>query len=228
MQWLSQILGRSPDPVLQRGKGSLKIIFGLGNPGARYELTRHNIGFRLVERLGTECNATFKVAKNLQVELAKISLAEQEVLLVKPLTFMNLSGRAFLAVRQWYKESLNNFLVIHDDCSLELGRLRVQRNGGAGGQHGVESIIEVLGGNKAFDRLKFGVGPDPGGDIRADFVLSKFPPEQKELLDRSLDLAIRAIKVWLEKGTQVAMNSFNGIDLSKPTLEAENSLDDRA
>jgi PTH1 family peptidyl-tRNA hydrolase len=197
----------------------MKILFGLGNPGAQYELTRHNVGFRLIDRLGTECNATFKVAKSLKAELAKISMYDDEIVLVKPITYMNSSGLAFLAVQQWYKQPLANCFVIHDDCSLELGCLRIQRNGGAGGQHGVESIIEVLGGNKAFDRLKFGVGPDPGGDRRADYVLSRFPEAQNEMLENSLQLASNAIKLWLEKGTQAAMNSFNGIHLGRLNSE---------
>ena len=213
MKWLDNILRGAPERT-QKDSDKLKILVGLGNFEPKYDLTRHNIGFRLLDFIGTECNASFKTTKNLQSEIAKVTLANQEVVLVKPVTYMNLSGRAFVAVRQWYKAPLNNFLVLHDDTSLPLGRIRVQKNGGAGGQHGIESIIESLGGSTQFDRLKFGVGPDPGGDRRADYVLKKFPPEQELLLKSSLELAVRAIKDWLESGTEHAMNSFNGIDLT--------------
>jgi peptidyl-tRNA hydrolase, PTH1 family len=220
MNWLDNIFHRGPERA-QKDSGNLKILVGLGNPEPKYDLTKHNIGFRLLDFVGTECNASFKVTTNLKAEIAKVTLAGHEVVLVKPTTYMNLSGQAFVAVRQWYKVPLSSFLVLHDDTSLPLGRIRMQKNGGAGGQHGIESIIESLGGSKEFDRLKFGIGPDPGGDRRADYVLKKFPPEQEVLLKSSLELAVRAIKDWLEHGTQHAMNSFNGIDLAAPAPTSE-------
>jgi peptidyl-tRNA hydrolase, PTH1 family len=218
MEWLNKILGTKSNQGPGNLSDDLKILVGLGNPGSKYDLTRHNIGFQLVDFIGTECNASFKVMKNLQCEVAKGRLENQQILLVKPNTYMNASGNAFVAVRQWYKQPLSNFLVLHDDTSLPLGRIRVQKNGGAGGQHGVESIIESLGGSNQFDRLKFGVGPDPGGDRRADYVLKKFPNEQSELVSSCLELAVRAVKTWLTKGTEAAMNSFNGIDLGNPSV----------
>jgi peptidyl-tRNA hydrolase, PTH1 family len=221
MEWLDKILGTRSGQGHENPSGNLKILVGLGNAEPKYDLTRHNIGFRLVDFIGTGCNASFKVMKNLQCEVAKGTLENQQILLVKPHTYMNASGKAFVAVHQWYKQPLSNFLVLHDDTSLPLGRIRVQKNGGAGGQHGVESIIESLGGRNQFDRLKFGVGPDPGGDRRADYVLKKFPDEQSELVSSCLELAVRAVKTWLTSGTEAAMNSFNGVDLANPSVQTK-------
>jgi PTH1 family peptidyl-tRNA hydrolase len=203
------------DKVQKEGKDvAVKIIVGLGNPGPRYEMTRHNVGFRVVHALGTSYGGEFKTEKKFQAEICKVPIEGQDVVLVKPLTMMNLSGHAFIAVKNWYKVPLESFLVVHDDVSIALGRLRLQRQGGAGGQHGVESIIEQLGGEKGFDRLKFGVGPDPGGALRADYVLGTFPVAQEDLLENSLDIAGRAVKIWLKEGIQGAMNAFNGINLA--------------
>jgi len=193
---------------------AMKVIVGLGNPGSSYEMTRHNAGFRVVHALGTEYGGQFRAEKKLQAEVCKVSIDSQEVLLVKPLTMMNLSGHAFIAIKNWYKLHLENFLVVHDDVSLALGRIRLQAKGSAGGQHGVESIICELGGERGFDRLKFGVGPDPGGAKRADYVLSTFAVGEEDLLGKSLDLSRQAAKVWLSRGILVAMNDFNGIDLA--------------
>lgn len=146
-------------------------------------------------------------------QLGKTVMAGKDVVLVQPLTYMNLSGRCLVAVKQWFKVDLEDFLVIHDDVSLPLGRIRFQKSGGAGGQHGIESIIESLGGKTDFDRLKFGVGPDPGGERRADYVLSAVPAELSELLVKSESLAADGVKTWLKEGMLVAMNNFNGIDL---------------
>jgi len=194
----------------------LKAIIGLGNPESKYQGTRHNIGFAVIEGLGTESGAEFKDTKKLQAYVAKVSLSGSSVVLVMPTTYMNLSGNSFVAVLNWYKLKSKDILVVHDDVSLPLGRIRLQKDGGAGGQHGVESIIECLGGSKAFDRLKVGVGPDPGGERRGDYVLSKFPPSESELLSSSLGLANQAAKLWLEKGINFAANAVNGIDLNLP------------
>jgi PTH1 family peptidyl-tRNA hydrolase len=189
----------------------LKIIVGLGNPGLSYEGTRHNIGFKVVDLFSTKYGAAFKQDKHLSAETAKYKYDSQDILLVKPLTYMNLSGQAVVAVKNWYKVELSDILIIHDDVSLPLGKIRLQKHGGAGGQHGVESIIEHFGDQRNFDRLKIGVGPDPGGERRKDYVLSAFLANEQELLLSSLSLADRATLVWLEKGIDVAMNQCNGI-----------------
>jgi peptidyl-tRNA hydrolase, PTH1 family len=192
----------------------LRIIVGLGNPGKNYELTRHNVGFRVLDQLATEFGAKFGQDKHLQAEMSKVAISANQVVLVKPTTFMNLSGLSVRAIASWYKVSQENILVIHDDVSLDLGRMRLQKGGGAGGQHGVESIIESLGGEKNFHRIKIGVGPDPGGERRADYVLSCFPKDEASLVELVIWFSSRAALDWLECGVEAAMNKFNSGDLT--------------
>jgi PTH1 family peptidyl-tRNA hydrolase len=122
---------------------------------------------------------------------------EIEILVCKPLTFMNQSGTAVQALMNYYKIPKENLLVIHDDVSLDTGKIRMAFNRGAGGQHGVEDIINKLGGDKGFHRLKFGVGPDPGGDLRGDYVLKKFPKEEAPELKTKISEALNLLKTWL-------------------------------
>ena len=199
----------------------MKIVVGLGNPGARYEMTRHNVGFRLVEKLAAQLGADFRNSGSLQCDWARVKVGNVDVVLVKPLTYINLSGQSVQKVLHWYKVDLKaqpgdhscNLIVAHDDVSLNLGRLRFQKAGGAGGQHGVESIIECLSGNKQFDRLKLGVGPDPGGATRGDYVLSNFPPEQQKIVDEILLHGCEGIKHWLKTDIDKSANRFNALDL---------------
>jgi PTH1 family peptidyl-tRNA hydrolase len=203
----------------------MKVIVGLGNPGREYENTRHNAGFRLVDQLATAFGAELKVNRALACQIAKVGSpiadvagapndANDDLLLVKPTTYMNLSGQAVRRVLHWYKikPAENILLVVHDDVSLNMGRIRFQTARGAGGQHGVESIIESLSGSKQFDRLKLGVGPDPGGAERGNFVLRQIGLEEKPIFDRVLEESCQAVKVWLKSGGEEAANRFNGID----------------
>ena len=197
-------------------KPQLKLVVGLGNPGLQYLFTRHNAGFAVVEQLAIGCNAHFSAKRSFYCDLAKAQLGGCDVLLAKPQTYMNVSGKAVVAILNWYKLMPGDLMVIHDDVSLPLGKIRLQKNGGAGGQHGVESIIEHLGGRKDFDRLKLGVGPDPGGFDRADYVLAPVPQEQRELFERSVTTSAEAVISWLENGLEKAMNQFNGLELGTP------------
>jgi PTH1 family peptidyl-tRNA hydrolase len=194
----------------------MKVIVGLGNPGREYENTRHNAGFRLVDQLATAFGAELKVNPRLFCIIAKCSHGGSDILLVKPITFMNLSGQAVRAVLHWYKikPAPHILLVVHDDVSLNLGRIRFQTDRGAGGQHGVESIIECLSGSKQFDRLKLGVGPDPGGAERGNFVLRQIGEVEKPVFDRVLKESSEAVKIWLKSGPDEAANRFNGIDFN--------------
>lgn len=194
----------------------MKAIIGLGNLGAQYEGTRHNAGFEAVDSLNSldgTGNGSFKLNKRLLAEIAQPTLLTVPVLLAKPVTYMNDSGKAVLAIKNFYKLALKDFLIIHDDISLPLGKIRLQKAGGAGGQHGVESIIECLGGEKDFNRLKIGIGPDPGGDVRIHYVLQKFSVSERALLRKVIEIASKATLSWLTHGIDQAMNEFNGCDL---------------
>ena len=197
-----------------------RVIVGLGNPGLEYARTRHNIGFMIVDSIGTKHGATPTTNSRLKCEFSKFDYRGKTIMLVKPMTYMNLSGDSLLAVKQWFKLPISSFIVVHDDVSLPLGKLRVQNGGGAGGQHGVESIINVLGGDTSIVRLKFGVGPDPGGDKRASYVLSRVPEAEQELLAQCLELAEKCIFTWVNEDTLKAMNKFNSMDL-RPEAIAE-------
>lgn len=191
----------------------MKLIFGLGNPGLEYENTRHNAGFLLIDRLGTAFGAEFRLSKPLSCQYARVRQGASDILLVKPLTYMNLSGEAFIRVLHFYKSESTDAIVAHDDVSLPLGRLRFQKAGGAGGQHGVESIIKCLG-SKAFDRLKIGVGPDPGGARRASYVLGRFSQNDKVVLDKVLEQCQDGVEAWLKQDLDYAANRFNSVDFS--------------
>jgi|MDTD01.3.fsa_nt_gb PTH1 family peptidyl-tRNA hydrolase len=195
----------------------MKLVVGLGNPGSEYEETRHNAGFKVIDLLGTEFSAQFRkknhVLRGASYDYAKIEISKQEVLLLKPLTYMNLSGGAVKAALDWFKISEKELIVLHDDVSLPLGKIRIQQGAGAGGQHGVESIIENLKGSKAFTRIKVGVGPDPGGATRHKFVLAPVREEDRQLYEDVQKMAKDAVKFILKYGHARAANKYNGKDL---------------
>ena len=191
---------------------SKKYIFGLGNPESKYTGTRHNIGFEILDRIRADSDSIFST--NNSSKLKSIIYNNSSLALIYPQTYMNLSGEAVRAVIDYYKSSPDNILIVYDDVSLPLGRIRWTNTGGAGGHHGIESIFQHLKTRK-FARLRFGVGPDPGGDRRADFVLSRFPPSQASLLEKSLKLACESIQDYLKNTSmQDLMNKYNGIDLN--------------
>ncbi len=207
----------------------MKAIVGLGNPGIKYIGTRHNIGFEIVEKLGALPELSgdkFKESTRLFAETALKKMPSGEhVLLVRPTTYMNDSGKAIIAIKSWYKLELIDFLIVHDDVSIPLGKIRLQKDGGAGGQHGVESIIACLGGSKAFNRLKVGIGPDPGGDMRANYVLQKFSDKEKTITSPIIEVSAKACLNWLSFGVDLTMNEFNGINLCA-TLQQDETRED--
>lgn len=214
MIWRRMFLYRDAQEV--NGDG-MKLLVGLGNPGLTYEWTRHNAGFKVLEEFEKLHALNFSFKANFKAEMAEFILSPGEkVLLARPQTFMNDSGISVRNILQWYKLKTQNMLVVHDDVSLPLGKLRFQSGGGAGGQHGVESIIHELSDNKDFHRLKIGVGPDPGGSRRASFVLSKFSQEDRLIYEKVLALALEAVQCWLKNGSPETMNKYNGLDLAKP------------
>ncbi len=198
--------------------GPVKVVTGLGNPGERYRLTRHNVGFRVVDLLADRWGLTGQGrvrdgAARLEVDLQD---PPQRVLLVKPMKFMNLSGGPVrAAVRHANADATDDLLVVTDDVDLPLGRLRLRREGSAGGHNGLRDIIAALGGNE-FSRLRVGIGRPGASRVTVDHVLATFKPAERELADASIAAAADAVEVWLRDGAEAAMNDFNGLDLAAP------------
>lgn len=195
-----------------------KLILGLGNPGTEYENTRHNVGFAALDAFGEKYKITGKQEDKLLCWYGKgnIEIDKQtfNVILSWPTTFVNNSGNAVVKLLSWFKLEAKDLIVVHDDVALNLGKIRVGFNSGAGGHHGIESMIQMLGGDKEFTRLRIGVGPDPGGDIRKDYVLKKFSKIENNLVKDVIDLSIQALETILTKDVGEAMNKFNGLEVS--------------
>lgn len=184
------------------------LIVGLGNPGARYEATRHNVGFRAVARLGREAGIRLDRAK-FQALIGKGTVAGHSVVLMQPQTYMNNSGLAVQQAAAFYKLPPERVLVLFDDIDLDVGRLRIRRGGSAGGHNGVKSIITCLG-SQEFPRIKIGVGakPHPDYDL-ADWVLSRFTAQELKLLEPAIGRAVEAVPVLLTEGLERAASQFN-------------------
>jgi len=186
----------------------LKLIVGLGNPTPKYEQTRHNVGFDVIDILCHEIGVKPDFREEHHSLILNGQLESQEIILAKPQTFMNSSGTAVSAIVSNYNIPLEDMIVIYDDLNLELGLIRIRRGGSAGGHKGVKSIIESLG-SEAFPRIRIGIGQPPQGTEAIDFVLSRFSPEEREVIDEAEKLAIEAIKVIIFEGIENAMNKFN-------------------
>jgi PTH1 family peptidyl-tRNA hydrolase len=183
------------------------LIAGLGNPGPKYAANRHNVGFRCVERLGIALGLTLdKDQKQARVALGDFD--GRRVVLAKPQTFMNESGRAVAALTRFYKVRLECLLVVYDDLDLPLGSVRLRPEGGSGGHKGMRSIIEHLG-TQEFSRLRIGIGRPPGRMDPAAYVLQDFSADEGPLLEETLERAIAAIETWLRQGAEVAMDQYN-------------------
>ena len=185
----------------------MKIIVGLGNPGRKYEATRHNIGFEVVYELARR-HATGGVRKQFDSESVEAQIGMQKCLLLCPQTYMNRSGRSVTRARDFYKLELDEILVICDDFNLDLGRLRTRRKGSAGGQKGLADIIRCLGSDE-FARLRVGIGhPPPQWDV-ADFVLSKFNKDERDAIVAAVNRAANAVEDWVKEGVDYCMNHYN-------------------
>jgi PTH1 family peptidyl-tRNA hydrolase len=184
----------------------VKIIVGLGNPGTQYRMSRHNIGFQVVERVAQINHISIRT-KRFSSLYGTGWINSQQVVLSKPMTFMNRSGEAVKKATDFFHLRLEDVVVIHDDLDLPFGRLRFKRRGGDGGHQGVRSIIERMGGN-SFLRLKVGIGR-PRQDIdSADYVLDVFDKIEQSLLDQILSQAAESLKVMLLEGVEKAMNQY--------------------
>lgn len=184
------------------------IIAGLGNPGKEYENTRHNVGFDVIDALAEKYNISVLELKH-KAMIGKGYIEGQKVVLVKPLTYMNLSGESIQPIVDYYKcDPQQELIVISDDTSLPPGQLRVRKKGSAGGHNGLKNIIKMLG-NENFQRIRMGVGEKPKNYDLADWVLGHFNKEDRETVDEAADKAIRAIGMMMSGDVDGAMNEFN-------------------
>ena len=184
------------------------IVVGLGNPGDKYENTRHNAGFLVVDELARRGNFSVRKVKHKALTETAV-IGGQGVLVMKPTTYMNLSGEAVGDAARFYKIPADHVLVISDDTDLPVGKLRIRKSGSAGGHNGLKSIIQHLGSDK-FPRLKVGVGGKPHPDYdMADWVLGKLQGEDKKVFDEAVKKAADAIECLLKDGADKAMNKFN-------------------
>ena len=186
----------------------MKLVVGLGNPGRKYEETRHNVGFRVVMELARRFDAPPARSK-FDGEYSEIQIAGERVLLLCPQTFMNRSGRSVLSSRDFYKITNDNILIICDDFSLPLGRMRFRPKGSAGGQKGLNDVIKRLG-SQEIPRLRIGIDPPPENWDVADYVLSKFRQSELKTIDRSIQVAADAVETWSRAGADACMNQYNG------------------
>jgi len=185
----------------------MKLIVGLGNPGFGYRRTRHNLGFMVVNRVGEQRGMRFRRGR-FRCMQAEGDIGRERVLLVRPMTFMNLSGECVAAVAREHGGDPCQMLAVCDDVNLELGRLRLRRGGSAGGHKGLASIIHHLGSHE-FARLRLGIGQPPPGTEMMGYVLSPFRREEWPVVNDMIERAAQAIEVWVYFGIEEAMNRFN-------------------
>lgn len=186
----------------------MKLIIGLGNPGKPYENTRHNIGFDVIDALAKEWNAPLNQSK-FNGMYATVHRPEGKVILLKPLTYMNLSGECVRPLMDYFDIDVEDIVVIYDDLDLETGKLRLRGKGSAGGHNGIKSLIQHLG-TQEFNRIRIGVDRPPAGMKVADYVLSKFSKEDQPVVQDAISKCCDAVEVSLTKPFLEVMNQFNG------------------
>jgi PTH1 family peptidyl-tRNA hydrolase len=185
----------------------MKVVVGLGNPGGRYAGTRHNVGFAVVDLLAESPRAS-GFQSRFQAQVAEVYEDQHKVLLVKPETFMNLSGRCVRQVMDFYQVPCEDLLVVCDDINLPLGKLRARARGTHGGHNGLRDIQNHLGTTE-YNRLRVGVGA-PDEDDAIDHVLGRFRPAERPVIDEAVRTAAQAVLVWVHQGIEACMNEFNG------------------
>ena len=181
------------------------LIAGLGNPGSRYEKTRHNVGFLVIEEFSRRHQLAFKEKE--EYKISKGSLEDEKIILLEPLTFMNRSGIAVRKIMQKSNISPEKLIVIHDDLDLETGILKIRKKGSSGGHKGIESIIQNVG-TQEFIRIKIGIGRDPFVPTEG-YVLSKFRKDEMKVIREAIEKAIDSVHAIINDGVEKAMNSFN-------------------
>jgi peptidyl-tRNA hydrolase, PTH1 family len=188
----------------------IRLIVGLGNPGLQYAKNRHNIGFMVLDELARQLNTSFLARGN--AHLAEARVSGGKIYLLKPQTFMNLSGHAIVPIMRFHKLDSNQVLVIHDDLDLPFGRIRVRTGGSSGGQNGIKHLSEQLG-TDGFVRLKIGISRPPKGWSVPNWVLSNFAPEELPMLEQIIKISLDATTTITKDGAVEAQNKFNNTDL---------------
>ena len=188
----------------------MKVVVGLGNPGLQYEFSRHNIGFRIIDNLAREIEIEFKKVKSYDSLISRGKINNYNLRLVKPQTYMNLSGKSVNKIVSYYRISFQDLLIVYDDLNLELGQIRIRKRGSAGGHKGVESIIQYLN-SEDIPRLRIGIGK-PSINSNFDYtsyVLSNFDNNEKDKISEVIQLSTEAIKTIIEDGLEKAMRKYN-------------------
>ncbi|GLC90395.1 aminoacyl-tRNA hydrolase [Lysinibacillus piscis] len=185
----------------------MKLIIGLGNPGKPYEHTRHNIGFDVIDALADKWSAPLNQMK-FNGMYATVHRPEGKVILLKPLTYMNLSGESVRPLMDYFDVAVEDIIVIYDDLDLETGKLRLRQKGSAGGHNGIKSLIQHLG-TQEFNRIRIGVNRPPAGMKVADYVLAKFSAEEQSIVHTAIDKCVDAVEAALTKPFLDVMNQFN-------------------
>lgn len=186
---------------------AMYIIAGLGNPTKEYEKTRHNVGFEVIDVLADRLFTSVD-EKKFKGYYGKAVIGGEKVILLKPQTFMNLSGESVRAAADFYKVDPDHIIVVYDDVSLDVGQLRIRTKGSAGGHNGIKNIISHLG-TDVFPRIKVGVGEKPKGYDLADYVLGHFSKEDRSIMEEGYEKAVEAIKLFLTGEIDAAMNEYN-------------------
>ena len=192
----------------------MKIVVGLGNPGAEYANTPHSVGFETVDAIASAAGVAWVEKRQYKCLWARVSIAGTSCVLVKPQTYMNLSGESVAPIVRYQNATAADLVVVQDDIDLALGRLRIRKGGSCGGHNGIRNVIERLG-TPDFARLKLGVGKDRW-DVIAH-VLGKFDPISRKIMDREVAEAVKAVVAIVRDGPDRAMNLFNGFDAAKET-----------
>lgn len=199
----------SPFGILER-ENMVKMIVGLGNPGSKYEKTKHNIGFMAIDNIVKNLDVTFTDDKNFKAQIGSTFINHEKVYFVKPTTFMNNSGIAVKALLTYYNIDITNLIVIYDDLDMEVSKLRLRSKGSAGGHNGIKSIIAHIG-TQEFNRIKVGIGRPLKGMTVINHVMGQFNTEDNIAISLTLDRVVNAVKFYLQENDfEKTMQKFNG------------------
>ena len=205
--------------IFHRREPNMYVIVGLGNPGREYADTKHNVGFMVIDKLADQYNIDVTKFKH-KAFVGDGIISGKKVMLVKPQTYMNLSGESVKEIMSFYKVPTENMIVIYDDTSLEAGLIRLREKGSAGGHNGIKNIISHMG-TGCFNRIKVGIGEKPNGWDLADYVLAKFSKDDEPLINSGIDKASQAAGIFISLGMQDAMNKFNAKQKIKKKTKEE-------